>query len=47
MSADARLGFHRYVYLGIDEAAIGAAMTENLRLLYPIYDFMAWHPGRR
>jgi hypothetical protein len=22
-------------------------MIENLRLLYPIYDFMAWRPGRR
>lgn len=30
----------------LSEASIGPAMIENLRLLFPIYDFMAWRPGR-
>jgi len=30
----------------LDEGRIGPAMIRNLRLLYPIYDFMAWRHDR-
>jgi hypothetical protein len=28
----------------IDEKNIGNEMIENLKLLYPLYNFMAWRP---